>query len=276
MRPAIETTRFRAILRARPHGANKPPQFREFRARLGETELRARQRKLASAGRCGQGQARPPSLIKQPHRHHGHVALPATSSNSDRPIAFVAERSRRRQRPSPSRCQRRRHQQHLTAVTRNEISSHPGSLLNPADRPIFRQPLAVAIVSIDSARGLKRLRAPPHPPTPCRRPLRLWFENGSESDGSTGRLLPTVGADDRPPCQPASAATSAGLGSAMHVGSQLSALHAERERSLRVARHAQRRARQVIDRVLARRGSDRCDANVRCCPFCADHRASAS
>jgi hypothetical protein len=29
--------------------------------------------------------------------------------------------------------QRRRHQHHLTALTRNEISSHPGSVLNQPD-----------------------------------------------------------------------------------------------------------------------------------------------
>ena len=41
--------------------------------------------------------------------------------------------------------QRRRHQQQLTTVNRDEFSCHPRSVLNPADGTNFRQPLAERI-----------------------------------------------------------------------------------------------------------------------------------
>jgi hypothetical protein len=42
--------------------------------------------------------------------------------------------------------QRRRHQQQLTTVNRDEISCHPKIVLNPADGTKFRQPLAEALI----------------------------------------------------------------------------------------------------------------------------------
>jgi hypothetical protein len=58
--------------------------------------------------------------------------------------------------------QRRRHQQQLTALTRNEISSHPGSALNPADGTDI--PTASHGLSGLAAAGGRLLRPAMHKP----------------------------------------------------------------------------------------------------------------